>query len=123
MKSKTKVLVVDDEEDLVYTLAERLEFRGMVADAAINGTEAIKKMEKNKYDVTIIDMKMPGLNGIELLNIARHLQPSTKIILVTGHGTVEEGTKSKALGATDYLVKPIKINQLIEKINSAIQED
>ncbi|MFP4529623.1 MAG: response regulator [Candidatus Kapaibacterium sp.] len=123
MKSKTRILVVDDEEDLVYTLAERLEFRGMVADAAINGTEAIKKFEKNTYDVTVIDMKMPGLNGIELLNIAKHLQPGMKIILITGHGTIEEGSRAKALGAVDYLVKPIKIGQLIEKIKTALNKD
>ncbi len=119
---KLHVLIVDDEEDLVFTLAERLEFRGMQAHAAINGGEAILKLEKNHYDVIVIDMKMPGLNGMELLNIAKHVQPHIKVILITGHGTSEEGAKGRSLGAYDYLVKPIKIDRLVEKIRSATQE-
>jgi DNA-binding NtrC family response regulator len=118
--NRIKILLVDDEEDLVFTLAERLQFRGYDAEPAINCTDAIKKTENKIFDAAIIDVKLRGINGIELMKMIKELQPTIKVILITGHGTEEEGRKGISHGASDYLIKPINIDILIEKIKKAL---
>lgn len=117
---KVKLLLIDDEEELIFTLAERLMLRGFEADAVTNPADAIKLIEKKVYDLAIIDIKLPGINGIELMKIIREIIPNIKIILLTGHGTPEEGKKAKLDGASEYLIKPININELIGNINKLL---
>jgi DNA-binding NtrC family response regulator len=115
-----EILLVDDEEELVSTLADRLEFRGYHADAVLSGADAIKKMGQTSYNVAVIDVKMPEINGIEAMKMMLKLQPDIKVILMTGHGSTEEGERGMAEGAFDYMVKPINIDILISKIKAAL---
>jgi DNA-binding NtrC family response regulator len=114
-----RILLVDDEEELVYTLADRLEFRGYHAVAVLNGPEAIKKANESEFDVAVIDVKMPEINGIEVMKMIKRLHPQMKVILMTGHGSPEEGEQGMAEGAYDYMVKPINLDILISKIKAA----
>ena len=114
-----RVLLVDDEEELVYTLVDRLEFRGYYAEAVLNGADAIKKIGHKYFNVVLLDVKMPELNGIEVMKMILKIQPKVKVILMTGHGTVEEGEQGMAEGAYDYVIKPIDLDVLISKINTA----
>ena len=117
---KIKLLIVDDEVELATTLAERLQFRGLDADAVINCTDAIKQIELKKYDVALIDVKLKRLNGIELMKLLKGQQPKLKVMLITGHGTEEEARKGIKMGASKYLIKPVNINVLIQEINDVL---
>ena len=114
-----QILLVDDEEELVSTLADRLQFRGYQADAVLTGAEAIKKVGQKSYNVAVIDVKMPEINGIDVMKMIQRLQHDIKVILVTGHGSAEEGEQGMSEGAYDYMVKPVNIDILISKIKAA----
>jgi DNA-binding NtrC family response regulator len=120
--NKINVLLVDDEEDLVTALVDRLNIRGFNADACVNFNDAINQIEKKKYDIIIIDVKLRGINGIRLMKIMKESQPSLKVILITGHGTEAEGREGIMLGAYDYLIKPVDIDTLTEKIRKAVEQ-
>jgi len=117
---KYKVLFIDDEEELVSTLVERLEYRGVSADFALNGSEAIKMMRENSYDVVVLDLKMPGMSGSEVMSIIRKEYPQLPVLLITGHGSLDEEQDEKPEGAFDYLEKPIDLKDLIEKMQEAV---
>jgi len=120
--SKTRVLLVDDEEDLSLVLAERLEMKGFIARGAVSSEEALNLIENEEYDIMIIDIKMPGIGGLDLMQRVKQIRPKTQIILFTGHGTEKEGAAAINDGAFDYLIKPIKIDDLIDKINKAVNK-
>ncbi|MFC1852573.1 response regulator [candidate division CSSED10-310 bacterium] len=111
-----KILLVDDEQEFTEVLSQRLETRGMKVDVARNGLEALKKIEDHVYDVIIMDMVMPELNGIEALKRIRKSNPELQIILLTGHATLEKGIEAVKLGAMDFLEKPADIKKLMNKI-------
>jgi len=107
-----KVLLVDDERKFATMLAKRLALRGIDIDYVYAGEEAIVKAETQRYDVAILDVKMPGIGGIELERKLKELDPGLKIIFLTGHGSktdFEEGSAE----ATCYLAKPIQIDELL----------
>jgi two-component system, OmpR family, response regulator len=114
-----RVLLVDDEEDLSLVLAERLEMRGFEATGVISSEEALKLLEQRAFDVIVLDVKMPGIGGIELMRMIRKAHPETQVILFTGHGSHKEGEQGIGEGAFDYLIKPIKIEDLILRIEKA----
>lgn len=116
---RLRVLLVDDEEELVFTLAERLEYRGFEAEGVASGVEAIKRAEEKDFDIVVIDVKMPGMDGIEVMKRIKEGQPDTKVILITGHGSIKDGEDGVAEGAVDYLQKPIKIEELVNRIKAA----
>ncbi|WP_320169193.1 response regulator [Maridesulfovibrio sp.] len=115
-----RILLVDDESELVSALAERLSFRGFEADWACSGEEAVQKVEQNDYDLAVLDVKMPRMSGLELRRILRELKPEMKYIFVSGHGS-EEDYIAGASEAACYLVKPVKIEDLVAKINQALE--
>ncbi len=115
MKS-IKVLIVDDEEELAVLLAERLNLRGFEADFATTSADAINAVETNNYDVAIIDVRLKGINGIELMKLIKEIRPQVKVILFTGHGSEDEGRRGLILGASQYLVKPVNLDTLILEI-------
>lgn len=117
---KISVLLVDDEEELVFTLAERLVYRGYDAEGVLSGAEAISRTDERSFDVIVIDVKMPGMNGIEVMKKLREKHPDAKVMLITGHGSIKEGEDGVAEGAVDYLQKPVKLENLIEKIKLAV---
>lgn len=120
--SELKVLLVDDEEELVFTCAERLSLRGIAAQAATDGAQALDAMAKEKFDVVVIDLKMPGISGLAVLKTIKRDYPDTAVIMLTGHGSVVENREGLEAGAFDYLIKPVEINNLIEKLKAAVAD-
>ena len=112
-----KILLVDDEKLFVKFLSKRLALRGIDADYAFIGEDAIKKVETNQYDVAILDVKMPGIGGIELESKLSRLAPDMKIVFLTGHGS-ENDFKIGAAKAVHYLAKPVQIEELVKILNA-----
>lgn len=114
-----KVLLVDDEKKFVSSLAERLSLRGLEADWTTTCDEALSKALTEDYDIAVLDVRMPGVSGINLKKKLEKITPHMKFIFVTGHGSEEDyniGTKE----ASFYIIKPFKIETLIEKIKQAL---
>jgi two-component system NtrC family sensor kinase len=114
-----RLLLVDDEARFRQTTAKRLTMRGLVPEQAGDGEECLSILEKNPMDVVVLDVKMPGMNGIEVLHHIKKKYPKTEVILLTGHATTEDGVKGIKSGAFDYLTKPIELEHLLGKINQA----
>ncbi len=114
-----KVLIVDDEENFVELLAERLEARGFQVRTALNGSDAVSIIAAEDVDVVLLDVMMPGKDGITTLKEIKSVKPLTEVIMLTGHGTVETGIAGMKLGAYDYLLKPTEIERLQQKLNEA----
>jgi len=117
-----KVLLVDDEHELVSTLAERLSLRGIQADWAISGEEAMRLTEKNTYDVAVLDVKIPRIGGLELKRRLHAKLPAMKFIFMTGHGSEDDFRNCSAeTGEGCYLFKPVNIENLIQKMNELMK--
>ena len=117
---RIKILIVDDEEDLVSTLAERLALRGFEVEAATTGAEALERLGQNGFSVLVVDVKMPGIGGLELTAEIKRSHPNLPVILFTGHTSRDDAERGMQEGACDYLVKPIDIEKLIAKIRNAV---
>ncbi len=117
--SPFKVLVVDDERDFLESLVRRLQRRSVDAAGVTSGEAALEHLERQKADVVVLDVKMPGMNGIDTLRQIKKLYPEVEVILLTGHASVESGVEGLALEAFDYLIKPVKLDELIERIMEA----
>ena len=118
---KISVLLVDDEKDFVESLAERLQLRDFNVATALNGDEAIKLVEENDFDVIVLDVKMPGKDGVETLKEIKNIEQLSQVIMLTGHATVKTAIEGMKSGAFDYLMKPTDTDELIEMINDAYQ--
>ena len=114
-----KVLLVDDEGEFLDTLAERMRNRGMSVTTSMSAVEAIHKTEDSDFDVIVLDLLMPGMDGIQALKALKEKRPDLQVILLTGHATVQKGIEAMKLGAMDLLEKPADINELTEKIKKA----
>jgi len=115
----TKVLIVDDEQEFAAALSERLEARGFRVDTAATGDDAAKKVQDRGYDAILLDLVMPGMDGIETLKRLLQVRPELQIILLTGHATLEKGIQAVKLGALDFLEKPADFDQLLQRIEAA----
>lgn len=116
---KTRVLLVDDEEEFVETLAQRLEVRDLDVATALSGTDALEQLEDRDLDVVVLDLQMPGVDGIEVLRKIKERKPLIEVIMLTGHATVETAIEGMKLGAFDFLIKPTETDELLEKIARA----
>jgi DNA-binding response OmpR family regulator len=114
-----KVLYVDDEEDFVRTMAERMEMRSLGGDVALSGEAALQMLEGDVPDVMVLDLRMPGLDGLEVLRRVRAAYPQVAVIVMTGRGTEQDEARAKELGAFAYLTKPVDINRLMETVRAA----
>ncbi|MCK5543302.1 MAG: response regulator [Desulfobacterales bacterium] len=114
-----KILIVDDEEIFADNMARLLQIRNYKVTAVYNGESAIKALEKDNFDVVVLDLKMPGMNGIATLKEIKNLGLFTETLLLTGHGSVDAAVEAIRLGAYDFLNKPCDIDDLIEKIEGA----
>jgi DNA-binding NtrC family response regulator len=112
-------LLVDDEVPFVETMTKRLSKRELMVLPAYSGREALEKLEKNGVDVVILDVKMPGMDGIETLREIKKIHPLVEVIMLTGHATVETAVEGMRLGAFDYLMKPCEIEELLAKVAEA----
>lgn len=117
-----RLLLVDDEVDFRRTLAKRLTKRGIIPEQAENGQECLSVLEKNPMDVVVLDVKMPGMNGIEVLDHIKKKHPKTEVILLTGQATTQDGVEGIKSGAFDYLSKPIELEHLLGKIQQAYEK-
>jgi len=115
----TNVLLVDDEKDFVEMLSLRLQEAGERVTPAYNGKECLETLEKKNIDVVILDIKMPGMDGIETLREIKRKHPLVEVIMLTGHGTTETAVQGMKLGAYDYLLKPADFQDLTSKLEGA----
>jgi DNA-binding response OmpR family regulator len=121
-KKQIKVLLVDDEVEFVDTLGQRLKMRGLSVDIVYDGEQALSFVRKIEPDVIVLDLKMPGLYGIEVLKEVKKLKPNVQVIILTGHGTDKDEVEAKQLGSFDFMRKPADIDLLVAKIKEAFTE-
>jgi len=114
-----RVLLVDDERELVQTLSERLQMRDMGSAVAYDGESALKLVEDDEPEVMIIDLKMPGIDGLEVLRKVKATRPQIEVIILTGEGSEEDKAKCMELGAFGYLQKPVDIDELSQMLKKA----
>ena len=120
---KPLVLLVDNEVPFVETMTKRLQKRDLNVNTAFSGQEALEVLDKNRNtDVVILDVKMPGMDGIEALGEIKKSFPLTEVVMLTGHGTIESAIEGMKKGAYDYLLKPCDIDQLMLKVEEATQK-
>ena len=118
-----RVLVVDDEADFLETIIKRLVKRGLEAQGVPSGEAAVALMKERRFDVVLMDIKMPGgMDGIETFRELKKTQPLAEVIFLTGHATLESSVEGMKLGAFDYLIKPVKLDELLPKLAEAFQK-
>jgi DNA-binding NtrC family response regulator len=119
---KIKVLVVDNETEFASTLAERLRLRKINAESVYSGEDALTALSSFTPDVMILDLQMPDMSGINVLSQTKAIDPSIEVILLTGHGSFEAGITGMELGAFDYIIKPVDLTLLMDKIAEAYKK-
>jgi len=117
-----KLLLVDDEQDFVETLAERLRLRDFGSTVALDGETALSIVKEGVPDVMLLDIMMPGINGLEVLERVKENYPNVQVIIVTGHGGEKEKTRAMQLGAFAYMTKPVDFETLIITIMAAFEQ-
>ena len=115
------VMIVDDEEDFLETLVKRLEKRDVKVIGAKSGEEALELLRESPVDVVVLDVKMPGMDGIDALKEIKRRHPLVEVVLLTGHASTEVAIKGMELGAFDYLMKPIGMDELLYKVQDAYE--
>jgi two-component system, OmpR family, response regulator len=114
-----RVLIVDDEDDFRDTIVKRLKARKLAAEGAASGILALEILKEKDFDVIVLDVKMPEMDGIETLRHIKKMKPEIEVIMLTGHASVEFGLKGMQLGAFDYVMKPAMLNELLDTIIQA----
>ncbi len=122
MELATSVLLVDDEEDFIELMSQRLETRGLKVRAVTSGEEALRVIDDRNIDVAVVDLAMPGIDGIETLKKIKEKRRDIEVIMLTGQGTVQSGIKAMKHGAIDFLEKPVDLTVLLEKIRQAKEQ-
>jgi len=117
--STCSVLLVDDEAEFIETLAKRLTRRGLTVHLANSGQQALDFLAGHDVDVAVLDVKMPGMDGIEALQKIKDLKPELEVLMLTAHANVEVAMRGMELGAFDYLMKPVELEELLGKIQDA----
>jgi DNA-binding NtrC family response regulator len=116
---KANILLVDDEEEFLKVLSQRLEGRGMKVDTSTTGEAAIEKAKAKGFDAIVLDLAMPGVDGMETLKRIKSENPDLQIIMLTGHASVDKGVEAIKEGAVDFMEKPVDLNKLLKKIEEA----
>jgi DNA-binding NtrC family response regulator len=119
---KMKILIIDDEVEFASTLVERFTLRGIEAKSANRGVEALALVAARVPDVVILDLKMPDLSGLEVMSRIKAVDPTIEIIILTGHGSTAAGIDGMEQGAFDYMMKPVDLSVLLEKIEQAYKK-
>lgn len=115
------ILLVDDETDFVETMTKRFGIRKMPITTASSGAEALKLLEEQDFDVVVLDVRMPGMSGLEVLRQIRVKRPFTEVIMLTGHASLDAGMQGMNLGAYDYVLKPADFDDLLDKVRRAAE--
>jgi DNA-binding NtrC family response regulator len=116
-----RVLVVDDEQDFATAIVAQLKRRGFRAAAVFSGEAAVESVRETEFDVVVLDLKMPGMDGLETLRLVRKADPCLEVVVLTGHGTVAAGIDGMQLGASDFLQKPVAIEALCSALADAAE--
>jgi DNA-binding response OmpR family regulator len=122
MKNKN-VLIVDDEKNIRLTLSMALEPLGLNIDTAINGEDALSILKTRDIDIILLDLKMPGIDGIEVLRRVREIHSDIRVIIITAHGTIDSAVEAMKLGAVDFLQKPFAPQEIREIVSRVIARD
>ena len=122
-KDATRLLLVDDEIGYLEILAKRLTHRGFDVTTASSGEEAIRALRNWDFDLAVVDLKMEDMDGIEVLKVLKRMDPALRVIILTGHGSERAARDGLAHGAFDYLIKPIGLDPLIERIRAALSSE
>lgn len=110
------ILVIDDELDFLELISDRLKKRGFTVATAPNGTLGLEQVQAGEFDAVVLDVKMPGIDGIEVLRRIKEIRPHLGVVLLTGHASVESAMTGVEMGAVDYLLKPASLNDLITQL-------
>jgi len=121
MAGKIKILIIDDEIKFLDSIAERLELRGLDVTKATNGKDAVEIARKQKFDLALLDLKMPGMDGKEVLGILKSEHKFIEVIILTGHGSMDSAVDCTKLGAFSYLPKPYELDKLLEILKQAYE--
>jgi two-component system, OmpR family, response regulator len=119
MMKRPRILLVDDEVAFANNLLKLLSKRGYDVVVEYNGADAVNTVGEKEFDVIVLDMKMPGMDGIATLKEIKKKAPLVEVVILTGHGSVESGIEGMQLGAFDFLTKPVRIDDLQEKVSEA----
>jgi two-component system OmpR family response regulator len=122
MMSDLRLLLVDDEQEFLEPMAARLARRSISCVTAQSGQDALKFLAKEQFACAVVDVRMPGMDGLELLRIMRKDFSEIPVILLTGHASVELGVQGMELGAFDYLMKPVDLDELLDTVRRAVEE-
>lgn len=113
------ILIVDDEEEFVSTLVQRLRRRGWSSEGVLTGTAAIAKATDSDFGVVLLDMRLPDMDGGQVLQEIKKIRPDSRVVILTGHASASEGEEGIRNGAFDYLIKPVEFETLLEKLRTA----
>ena len=116
---RIKVILVDDEEEYVTTLSERMNIRGMETHIALDGEKALEMVKAQPFDVMVLDLKMPGIDGLTVLKSLKKSHPNINVIIITGHGSYKERDSAYRHGAFMYMQKPVNLDELTDHIKKA----
>lgn len=121
--TRVRLLLVDDEVGYLEVLSKRLTRRGYKVTTASSGTEAIRALRQWEFDLAVVDLKMEDMDGIEVLKVFKKMDPSLRVIMLTGHGSERAARDGISQGAFDYLIKPVGLERLIETISAALASE
>ena len=120
--TQRKILVVDDEKNIRLMLSQALASNTTTIETAINGEEALQKLQQSDYDLLLLDLRMPGMDGVQVLRLVHAQHPKLPVILLTAHGTVETAVEAMQSGAVNFLQKPFSPREIREAVDKALQE-
>ena len=121
MDRNTKILVIDDDENIRNTMKTILEDEGYVVDLAATGSEAIEKTQKTAYNLALLDIRLPDMEGVELLKLMKDPTPRTRKIMVTGYPSMQNAIKALNKNADAYLIKPVNVEKLLTTVKDQLQ--
>ena len=118
-KMNARILLVDDEDEFIKALTQRLEVRGLTVTGATRGQDAVDLIGNQSFDIIVLDLAMPGMDGLETLQKIKEKDPDTEIVMLSGQGSLKTGVEAMKLGAEDFLEKPVDLNELLKRIEEA----
>jgi len=122
-KTPIRILLVDDERGFVDVLAKRLARRNFAATAVYDGSEAVQVLRREDFDIVVLDLKMEGMDGLEVLRIFKVMAPGLPVIILTGHGCLTSAEEGIKIGAADYISKPYDFDLLVKKVRSIVGKE
>jgi len=117
------ILIVDDEKNICLTLSQALEVLGVEIDTALDGEGALVKLEKKEFGLILLDLRMPGMDGMEVLRRVREIRPDIRVIILTAHGTIESAVEAMKLGAVDFIQKPFSPDEIRELVSRVMDRE